>query len=342
MSYKFRIAEIPEVFNNNEVFNSHQFWDYLKSIKLNVCSINIYNVENNFLGYVITTKRKVGFFSFYGSPVRGVGTDFQGISLLTDVSNTEKKVILEKFIEFIEKINFTPFRILQNDFPIELFSNKDWILKKNNRYILDLRKSEEEIKSGYSYKSATYEINKAKKRGLYVQFIDNVNDFLNIHFEHLSDVFSRKGIPNPHSFKRLFALLNSLNKSQYLLSIIFNLQGKPIASNIYLIGQKFSYYYTGASLSLYFKDSPNELLMSESILELKRRGVELLEFGRGMDYKKKYGPTEKEFVEVYSRQGFWKVEFAEFVEYYLKKLRKNKLYKILLAKQVNRLLHYSN
>lgn len=342
MSYKFKISDIPSEFNNDEVFNSYQFWNYLKRVKLNVFSINIYNADSEFIGYVIITKRKIGILSFYGSPIRGVGADFQGFTFIIDLNVSEKSKILDALIKFIDKSNITPFRILENNLPTEIFNKKDWIIKNSRRYILDLKQTEEEIKKGYSYKSATYEINKAKKRGLYVEFKEDIDIFLQIHFEHLSDVFKRKGIPIPHSKNRLKAMLDSLESNQYLLSVLYNSEGRPIASNTYLIGQKFTYYYTGASLSEYFKDSPNELLMNESIFELKRRGVSLLEFGRGMDYKKKYGPQEIEFIEAFSKKGYWKITLAEKIEKYLKKVRKNKFYKTYLAEKINRILHYSN
>jgi hypothetical protein len=342
MRFIFKLESSPKRFNNSEVFDSENFWNYLRKLGVPLSSINIYNNSNEFVGYVIMTQRKVGWFQFYGSPVRGIGTDFQGITICDERAWNFIEILVKEFGEFLIKNKLTPFRILDNKIEKEAFKNTIWNVKESKRYILDLNQSEEQIKKGFHYKSATYEINKARKRGLQVQFVDDVDFFLEQHYTHLLDVFKRKGLPVPHSKKRLEILFKSLSNQQFLLSMVINAENKIIASNTYLMGTKFAYYYTGASSSEYFKDSPNELLMSESIFELKKRGSNYLEFGRGMDYKRKYGPVEESFTEAYTLHGTWKLNFLEWGEKKLKTLRKNRIYKQYFANKVSKLIHYTN
>jgi hypothetical protein len=342
MKYIFKLEVSPINFNNSEVFTSEAFWNYLNKLGVQLTSINIYNESNEFVAYVITTERKVGLLRFYGSPVRGIGTDFQGITIYDEAVWNTIDILVQQFGEFLIKKKLTPFRLLDNQISKESFNNSIWNVLASNRYILDLTQTDEEIKKGFHYKSATYEINKARKRGLRVEFVSDISYFLDIHYSHLLDVFNRKGLPVPHTKKRLETLFKSLAPQQYLLSITINAEDKVIASNSYLVGKKFAYYYTGASFSAYFKDSPNELLMGESIIELKSRGTNYLEFGRGMGYKRKYGPIEKQFTEAYTLNGNWKLKLLEFGELKLKSLRKNKTYKRFFASKINRLIHFTN
>ena len=79
--------------------------------------------------------------------------------------------------------------------------------------------------------------------------------------------------------------------------------------------------------------------MLESIIELQKMGTEKLEFGRGMDYKKKYGPMKVEFMEFHTKKGFWKIEIINSLEFWYKKLRKLKIFKKYLNYSINRLMH---
>jgi lipid II:glycine glycyltransferase (peptidoglycan interpeptide bridge formation enzyme) len=342
MRYKFKLEGQPVKFDNSEVFNSEAFWNYLNKLGVKHNSINIYNEQDEFVAYFITTERKVGLLRFYGSPVRGIGTDFQGITICDEAVWNTIDILVQQFGEFLIKNKFTPFRLLDNQIPKESYNSRIWNVFESNRYILDLTQTEDQIKKGFHYKSATYEINKARKRGLRVEFVSDISYFLDIHYSHLLDVFNRKGLPVPHTKKRLETLFKSLAPHQYLLSITINAEDKVIASNSYLVGKKFAYYYTGSSFSAYFKDSPNELLMGESIIELKSRGTNYLEFGRGMGYKRKYGPIEKQFIEAHTLNGNWKLKLLEFGELKLKSLRKNKIYKRFFASKINRLIHFTN
>lgn len=207
---------------------------------------------------------------------------------------------------------------------------------------MNLEKPHEEIRKGFSYKSAVYEINKAQKKGVYVRRELNIDLFLEIHFNHLENVFSRKNLPIPHSKVRLSRLFKSLNENQYLLSIAYNKEDVPIASNTYLVSDEISYFYTAASLTQYLKESPNEILMYESIKELQLMGSKVLEFGRGMDYKKKYGPDEVEFLELYSKKGYWKIDLINELERRYKRLRKSVFFKRYFNKKISRLMHYKS
>jgi len=247
--------------------------------------------------------------------------------------------LLISFNEFISKKRITPLRLLEKNISENCLELNDWYTIKSKRYILELNRDFLEIQKGFSYKSAIYEINKAKKRGIEIQIERNIGIFLDIHYKHLEDVFKRKGIPVPHSKKRLQNLFESLNDNQYLLTIAYNNEGIPIASNSYLVGKEMSFFYTAASLTEYLKDSPNEILMSQSIIELQKMGTMKLEFGRGMDYKKKYGPKEVDFLEINSKKGLWKIKLIEFLETRYKKLRKLKIFKLYLNQPINRLMH---
>jgi hypothetical protein len=340
VKYRFQVVTEPTKFEDKDFFNSENFWNYQKQIGIKSYYIEIIHTDKA-IGYIIVTKRNFFTMSIYGSPIRGIGADFQGFVFHESyLFKVDYDNLLFDFAIFIKKFKYNPIRILERKLEISFLNNYQWCVNKSIRYVLNLEKSLEEIKKGFSYKSATYEINKAQKRGLYVTKEANIDKFLDIHFNHLEDVFSRKKLPVPHSKDRLSKLFKSLNKNQYLLSIAYNKEGLPIASNTYLIGEEMSYFYTAASLKDYLIDSPNEILMYESIKELKLEGSKLLEFGRGMDYKKKYGPDEVEFLELYSREGFWKVELINNLENRYKKLRKSGLFKRFLNKYISRIMHY--
>lgn len=340
MSYKFQITDLPKQFKKTDFFNSVNFWNYQKELGVESFYIQIVQ-EEQVIGYIIVSKRRFFNINVFGSPIRGIGADFQGFTIFEDYkSSIDANLLLSEFAKFIRRTKLTPVRILERNLEIKIEADAHWKILKSKRYILNLEQSIENIKKGFSYKSAVYEINKAQKKGIYVKREKNIELFLDIHLDHLENVFKRKNLPVPHSKKRLIKLFNSLEESQYLLMIAFNADGLPIASNTYLVGEELSYFYTAASLTDFLKFAPNEILMFESIIELKNMGSSKLEFGRGMDYKKKYGPSEIEFLELFSNDGYWKIELIDYFERTYKKLRKNEIFKKYINKSISRLMHY--
>jgi hypothetical protein len=336
--YSFKFIGVDQIVKANSVFSDKNYTKHLQKILEKDIFIIGYFCENHLKGHIVL-ERRIFFkvFDIWGSPVRGIGTDFQGFQFYEEVDIMERLDIYGLLFNYLSILKIGPMTILDNVlFNVEIEKKMDnFNLVQQKRYVLDLcNNTVDELIKKFHPSSARYSWRKAQKLGVNVKFINDINLFLDSHVKHLDAVFKRKGIPNPYSFNKLSKILESLDPNEYLLSIAYDVNQNAIASNIYLLDNYFAYFYTGASLTEALNLCPNEILMIESLLKLKELNVPKIEFGRGNKYKEKYGPDVYLFYQLEGNFGDWKFNVINKLFNLYKKLRKMRFIGKFLTKLI--------
>jgi len=140
---------------------------------------------------------------------------------------------------------------------------------------LDISKDEDEIIKNFNTKHR-YNINVAKRKNLKVTF--DVSDEKIEEFYFLQKLTSKrqKYIIKPKSyFETLIKFYSKKNKC--VLSNVY-LDNEPIASWLFILDNDTAYYLYGGMNENFSGLKPANLLVWESIIELKKRGIKTLDF----------------------------------------------------------------
>lgn len=161
-----------------------------------------------------------------------------------------------------------------------------------------LNKSIEELWAGLHYKSCKYCINKANKLGLQVLVINKVEDipdFVEVHFDQLREVCLRKGMKPKaaQGRKRMLSLCETLFPDKVLMiKVVGNDENgvmQNMSSGIFCIDKGECSYWTGASYQRFQKYCPNELMVWEAMRIMNEKGAGELNFCGMANYKLKFG-----------------------------------------------------
>jgi len=156
---------------------------------------------------------------------------------------------------------------------------------------VDLGPSEDEI--WHQFKStARTAIRKAEKLGVVVQEADDLS-FADDFYPQLVDVFAKQSLVPTYDLQRVRALIrHMLPTGRLLLLRARSPEGQCIATAIFPGMNGAAYFMGGASWREHQILRPNEAIMWYAMRYWKARGVESLDLGGGLDYKRKYGPSE--------------------------------------------------
>ncbi len=310
MTYTFHpIIPTPAMWENMaaspdcSIFFTQQWDEYLHRMGVRTLLMEVRRDEK-LAGYFVGARRWLGI-PIVTAPSMGTGTYTQGLCMLQEITQIERIDIYQQLARHLFKCHKTSYLQIC-DYQLRNIDNTDGspILDEaavhyNPRltYSIDLRPSETELWQSLHYKSCKYCINKARKEGLLVRRIENLNEisgFAMRHSEHLQDMMRRKnskGLPCQR-YKNILALCQSLFPGHVLMLEVVKPDGISIASGIFAYTSNgTATYFTAASLEEYMHLCPNELLVWEAMRTLHNEGAGDLILGGVAHYKKKYDPT---------------------------------------------------
>jgi hypothetical protein len=156
---------------------------------------------------------------------------------------------------------------------------------------VDLRPGEDEIWGRFKGPTRTA-IRKAEKLGVLVEEANDMG-FADDFYPQFMDVFAKQSLVPPYDIERVRALIRCmLPTGRLLLLRARNQEGVCIATGIFPGMRGAAYFLGGASWREYQILRPNEAIMWYAMRYWKARGVERFDLGGGLDYKRKYGPSE--------------------------------------------------
>ncbi|RLC74509.1 MAG: hypothetical protein DRI61_16480 [Chloroflexi bacterium] len=255
--------------------------------------------------FPIFIKRK-GPFTIYGSPVPETGSLYGG-PLCCSVEGYLKTLNFFKRLGLFSSL----FIKTPNNFDISIFE-KECIVEPVGNYILDLKKSEEELWRNLNKKTRNA-IRKAKKSGIKVEFCDS--SYLDEYYEMVKEVSQRGSIvPLPKEF------MKEVLDSQIGKLLLAFYKDKPVAGGIFLTFKNTVTYWDGASYSKYRSYQPSNLLQWELIIWAKENYSYYDLGGAGIPritrFKKGWGGKYVEYYRVY-KEGI----IAKFARMIYQKLR---------------------
>jgi CelD/BcsL family acetyltransferase involved in cellulose biosynthesis len=158
---------------------------------------------------------------------------------------------------------------------------------------LDLTQDEDALLKGMS-SSCRRALKKAQREGVRVEEAHGV-EFADEYYEQLLDVFAKQGGRPPYDLERVRQLIRSLEPAGHLLMLrALEPGGERMATAIFPFGEGFAYFWGGASWRRHQIHRPNESIFWHAIRDFKKRGIPLLDMGGGGDFKRKFGPLERD------------------------------------------------
>ncbi len=295
---------------DNSIFFSQEWDDYQtkKGKKRILVSVSY---ECTIVGYFLGSKFWAGI-KVIMSPPMGTGTYTQGLCMLNPITEAERIEIYKQLVAWLfknKKADYIQIRDLQireeskewrPEWRHTLLDKKGIHYTPRYTFLLDVKKTEEELWDQLHYKSCKYCINKARKNGLTTKIIDkeeDIDSFVDQHYKHLQDMLRRKktsGLPSQRR-DNLMVLCHALFPHHILMLQVIgkDTDGNDVAmsSCIFAYGNAGSSFFTSASYQKYMRYCPNELMVWEAICFLHSRGAGIIDLGGMADYKKKFGPT---------------------------------------------------
>lgn len=295
---------------DSTVFHSRQWNEFMGKAGFKVVVVDV-GREGTHIGYFLAEELKY-LFKLWCAPTEGTGTYTQGLCLAVPVPEDERIRIYGELAKWVFEKNLASY-IQIDDWQLRRDSVEQLELDTWHHEGLDaagvkysvrptlhvnLHRPEDELWSGLHYKSCKYCVNKARKLGLSVRFVDkfeDIPDFTQIHYAQLVDVCDRHGIYPKKSQResRMRQLCESLFPNRVLMAEVVGPDEtgaeQVMSTGIFAYDKGECIYWTGASFRQYQKYCPNELMVWEAMRELGSRGAGNLNFGGQGTYKLKFG-----------------------------------------------------
>jgi hypothetical protein len=121
--------------------------------------------------------------------------------------------------------------------------------------------------------------------------------FAREYYDQLKDVFAKQKLVPNYSVDKVIKLLQSLQPENNVLCLrVLDPEGKSIATSIFPGYNKKFFFWGGASYREYQHYRPNEFMIWTAIKYWRERGCEIFDMVGVRPYKKKFGPSEVNYV----------------------------------------------
>jgi CelD/BcsL family acetyltransferase involved in cellulose biosynthesis len=225
-----------------------------------------------------------------GSPFQGWMTGPMGFTLNPDVDRGEATRALMRFA--FRKLGCLHVELMDRHTGFEELAGLRARLVGFTSFELDLTQSEEALFAGMR-SACRRAIRKSERVGVRVEEAHGI-DFADEYYAQLLAVFERQGFTPPYDLERVREMIRCVEPSGSLLMLrAVAPDGERIATALFPAREEFAYFWGGASLASRRILRPNEAIFWYAIRHFRERGVELLDFGGGGDYKRKFGGPER-------------------------------------------------
>lgn len=328
MDYNFKIIDRNnanwdqiELCYDHTVFKSKEWINFLiKTQNVEPIIVEIFN-SGELVGFFIGERFKK-IFKIVASPFEGWTTDYQGLSMLSPITNDTRIKIYEKLIQFLFRKGLCSlFQASDWQMDVKMIQNSNLKFEIVKGYRLDLTKTEDQLYKNFSSSSCQYAIRKSQKNGVKIQETSDTNKFIHHYYTQLCEVFEKQKLRPTYKVNRVTALVENLKSSNKILLLeAKSSNGECLATGIFVGQNKLAYYWGGASYSKFQNLCPNEPLIYEAMKIFKSRGYNDFDLGGIRKFKEKFGPDyfEKPQIVAYKFKGILE----------LKKIAKNTYYGI--------------
>ena len=211
-----------------------------KGFNVDIKPIKTCDAKGNVIATIPYAFKKKGPFKLFGSPLRGLYTEFTGALFAKNINKDEKLLILKSQNEFIKKLaDYIEFGFQdgKDNMVEETFKNMGYEPSTRSSTIIDLNVSEGELLKGYTGRARNM-IRKSEKMDVSVSKIVPNKKWIEEYYNLLNDAFIRQGSSCPHPLSFFHELID-FNVSQNVLFLEALKDGKFVAGSIFLLDRCF-------------------------------------------------------------------------------------------------------
>jgi len=235
--------------------------------------------------------RRIGFIKLFGSPFEGCQTESMGP--LFDESRVDLAEFLPAFVDYLERrmgvahIEFASNSLAQG--PMEGLGFEG---QQVPTYRVELTPCDEARTWDRLEGKVRTGCRKAVKAGLSVR-MEKQEGFAAECYEHIKEVFTRRGKAVPFGAGRVRVLLRALQESDQVIAMSVRLpeSDAPIATGIFLVDGRELILWSWTHCKKYGSLRPTELLTWTAMQEGMKRGCTTLDMAGGGEAKVKFGAS---------------------------------------------------
>ncbi len=218
-----------------------------------------------------------------GSPMRGWMTAYMGAAS-NDLAPLE---LLKAWRVYLLENGYHHAEVSHPTFTGILAKQAGLEAVEGNTFVSPLPSTEEEIFAQFK-KSCREAIRKSVRHGVEVENTDDPS-FVDHFYYHIEDVFGKQGIKPTFPKLQVKALWKRFKPTGRLITVWAKREGKVIATEISIIGNRTLHAYGWASLRSAQEHSPNEPVQLLAMKIAAQKGCVRHEICGGGDYKIKFG-----------------------------------------------------
>jgi CelD/BcsL family acetyltransferase involved in cellulose biosynthesis len=224
-----------------------------------------------------------------GSPFQGWMTGPMGFGLSADVDRRDAAGALVRFA--FKELGCLHVEMIDRHASFDQLAGLGR-LDTFHTFELDLTQDEEALLAGLA-SSCRRALRKGEKEGVRVEEGHGI-EFAEEYYDQLLDVFGKQAMRPPYPLERVQEMVRCLEPTGNLLMLrALAPDGERIATALWPARPDFAYFWGGASWRSHQNLRPNEAIFWHAIRTFKQRGVPLLDFGGGGDFKRKFGTVER-------------------------------------------------
>lgn len=270
------------------VYKTKAWFDYLayQNCKPFIAEVHKNGVK---IGYFVGELIKRGMWQL-GSPLEGVGTGSQGLSMLQETSVNERIAIYKELADWVFKNRYAAwFQVEDWQLTIYDFEGSGLTVEYHDASWVDLTADEDTMFARMDKKSCRYKVKKAIKEGVVIRETEDPDKFLDVHFDQCKSVMRGKGLEPLRPKEHLRELIKLLYPKYLLLLEAVSPDGTIVSTGIYAVSDKSSCSFSSGSYREYSNLCANELIRWEAFKRCKARGASFFNNNGCMEFKLKFG-----------------------------------------------------
>ena len=239
----------------------------------------------SFTGLIV---RRMGI-RILGSPFQGWMTGPMGFELAPNESRSDAMEALARFA--FRELGCLHLEVMDRGSSFAELAPARGRVDPLPNFELELQHEEDELFAGFT-SACRRAIRKSEREGVRVEQAHGI-EFADEYYEQLLEVFQRQELSPPYGLERVRELIRCVEPTGRLLLLrAVAPDGERIASAIFPFEPDFGYFWGGASWEAHRILRPNEAIFWHAIRHFRERGVAVLNFGGGGDFKRKFGAPE--------------------------------------------------
>lgn len=270
------------------VYKTKAWFDYLAYQHCKPFIVEIM-ADDVLKGYFLGALLKRGLWTL-GSPLEGVGTGNQGLSMLDKTSVKERVGIYKELAQWVFKKHYAVWMQIEDwQLTMEDLEGSGLVVEGHDASWVDLTADEETMFARMEKNSCRYKIKKAIREGVVVREAEDPEKFLDVHYDQCKSVMHGKGLEPLRSKEHLRELIRILYPNYLLLLEAVTPEGEIISTGIYAVSDKSACSFSSGSYREYSRYCANELIRWEALKRCKARGATFFNNNGVMEFKLKFG-----------------------------------------------------